>query len=99
MIEVLINFGSEMNAIQPSFARKLDLYACEINIGVQRIDGNKLEIFGIIIAFFLIKNKDKKSYFFEETFPLANISMNIALEILFFTLSNVRVNFTDLELR
>lgn len=38
-----------------------------------------------------------RSRFFEETFLLANISIDIALGIPFLTLSNVGVNFTDQE--
>lgn len=53
----------------------------------------------MVIAFFLIENKDGKSCFFEETFLLTDINMDVAFTIFFFTLSNVKVNFTDLELR
>lgn len=61
----------------------------------QRIDYNKLESFDMIIAFFLVGNKNKKSSFFEETFLLADISINITHKMLFPTLSNIEINFTD----
>lgn len=62
------------------------------NVGPQKIDGNKLKIFSMIIAFFLLENKDGRSRFFEETFQLVDINT-------FFTLSNVEINFTDWKLR
>lgn len=43
--------------------------------------------------------KNKKSCFFEETFLLANISMDITYGLLFFILNNIEVNFTDWKLK
>lgn len=81
--------------MQPSFVRRLGFCIHKTNIGAQRIDGNRLEIFVIIIAFLSIDNKNGKFCFFEKTFLLANISMNVALGIFFLTVNNVKVNFTD----
>lgn len=44
-----------------------------------------LEIEQMVIGLFQIDNKDKKSSFFEKTFLLVNISMDIAFRMLFFT--------------
>lgn len=38
------------------------------------------------MTFFLIENKDKRSWFFKETILLANFSIDIILEISFFIL-------------
>lgn len=46
----------------------------------------------MIIASFQVDDKDGKSCFFQETFLLADVSMDVAFEILFFILSNVKVN-------
>lgn len=43
----------------------------------------------MVIVFFLVDNKDKKSCFFEETFLLADISIAIAFGMFFLILSNV----------
>lgn len=75
------------------FTKKLDLKTRAMDIGAQKINNSKLDIFGIVIASFQIKNKKERSQFFEETFFLADISMNIALRIFFLTLSNVEINF------
>ena len=64
-------------------------------VGTPKIDGSKLYIFDIVIAFFLVEDKEGKLRFFEKTFLLANISMNIALEMLFLILSNIEIDFTD----
>ena len=45
------------------------------------------------MVFFLIKNKNWKSQFFEKIFLLTNISINITLGMIFFTLNNVKLNF------
>lgn len=50
-------------------------------------------MYGIIIARFLLKNSEKKVWFFEETFLLANISIEVILRMLFLTLSNANVLF------
>lgn len=54
-----------------------------------------LEIFRIVIVLFQVDNKDERSHFFEKTFLLTDISMVVVFEILFLTLSNVKVNFND----
>lgn len=69
--------------MQPSLARKLGLHICNTNVDAQKIDGSISEIFGIVIALFQIDHKDKKPCLFEETFPMANMSMDIALKCFF----------------
>lgn len=52
----------------------------------------------MIIAFFSIDNKSKRTWFFEEIFLLADINMDIALEIFFLLLSKTEINFNDCKL-
>lgn len=47
--------------MQPSFAEKLGFYFRKLNVSMPKIDGSRLEIFGIIIAFFLVDCKDRIS--------------------------------------
>lgn len=42
-----------------------------------------------------MKNKEKRSHFFEKTFILAEINMDIILNISFLILSNVKIDFVD----
>lgn len=53
----------------------------------------------MVIISFLVDDINKKSSFFEKNFLLADISIDIALGILFLTLNNVKVNFNNYELR
>lgn len=97
--ENVINLRSKVNAIQTSLTRKLGLRICKTDVNTQKIDGSRLETDKMVITSFYIREKDRKSSFFEETFLLPDMNMNIAFEILFFTLSNVEVNFHNWELR
>lgn len=40
------------NIIKPSFVEKLGFFIQKTDISTQKIDNSKLEIFGIILAFF-----------------------------------------------
>lgn len=79
--------------------RKPGLCICNINVDTQKIDGSKLGTYNMIIALSRVDEKDEKSYFFEETFLLAEIKMDIVFEIRFATLNNVQVNFNICELK
>lgn len=52
----------------------------------------------MVIVFLLIDNKFGIPKFFEKTFVLADVSINVALEILFLILSNTKINFIDCKL-
>lgn len=95
LVEVLINLNSEVNMINPDFIKKLGLRICKTKVGTQKIDSIKLDSFGIVIASFLMEDKQKISRFFEETFLLADISMDIALNMPYFTMNNVEIDFVD----
>lgn len=45
-----------------------------------------------------MKEKKRKSQFFEATFLLANLNIDIALNMLFFTLNNIKINFVNCDL-
>lgn len=98
-IEVLINSGSNNDAMQSSFKKKLDLCICKINVNTQKINSSRLQIYGIVLGLFWVDKKDGKPHFFEETFLLADISIDIAFKISFFTLNNIVVNFNNQELK
>ena len=44
-VRSLLNSGSKLNAINPAFTQKLDLYIQKTNVKAQKIDGYTLEIF------------------------------------------------------
>lgn len=41
----------------------------------------------------------RKYYFFKEIFPLTDISMYVAFEILLFILSNIKIKYNNRKLR
>lgn len=54
-----IDLVSEVNVIFIDFAKKFGLPVCKSKFSTQKIDGLKLDIFDIVIAFFPVE--DKKS--------------------------------------
>ena len=83
----------------PIFIEKLDLIIQSINIIAQKIDGTTFKIYKMIVAVFLIINQVNRVKFFEETFLIANISLDIVCEMLFLTLSSANVDFSKKKLR
>lgn len=99
LVRAFIKFGNEINEIQSSFVKKPSFHIWKIDIRAYKIDSSTLKTFGIVIASFLVNDKKKKSQFFEMTGLLADISIDIALEISLLTLSNTKVNFIDQEFK
>lgn len=91
----LVDLGSKINVMNPNFAKKLGLQVCKTKISAQKINGSKLNTFCMVIAFFSVKDKDKKSCFLEEKFLLADMNMDITLGMLFLILSKVEIVFVD----
>lgn len=98
LMSALIDSNSKVNTMQPAYAKKLDLNIRKTNMEAQKIDNTTLKIFEKVIAAFSIHNKARKVCFFEETFLLADISIDVALRIFFFILSNANIYFTNQEL-
>lgn len=94
-IKVLINFGNEVNIINPAYIKKLDFHIWKIDINTQKIDGSSLTIYKIVISRFQILDELDRAYFSQKTFILANITINIILEIFFLILSNINIVFAD----
>ena len=76
---VLLHSESEVNAMTPIYAAQLGLKARKTNVGTQQIDGLLLAIYGMVITYFYVFNKFGHSRFFQETFLLVNISMEVVL--------------------
>ena len=90
---ILLDSGSEINAIHPAFAKELGLPIRPTDIGAQKINSTMLEIYGMVVAAFSVKNKANQLRFFEETFLVANVSLDLVFGMLFLTLSGVDVDF------
>ena len=68
------------------------------NVNAQKIDRSLLETYSMVIAPFQVLNKLGCFCFFQGTFLLANISMEIVLDMLFSTLSNADIQFIEKKL-
>ena len=94
-IRALLDSGSEVNAMNPDYARKLGLKIRRTNIGAQKIDGSALETFGMVIADFQVENKANRPRFFQETFLVANTKFEVILGMPFLKISNADVSFGE----
>ena len=88
---VLLNSESEINAMTPAYAAHLSLKVRVTNVGAQKIDWSSPATYGMVIATFEVVDKLDRSQFFQETFLLADISMEVVLDMLFFTFNNANV--------
>ena len=82
----------------PAHAAYLGLKVRVTDVGVQKIDGSSLATYGMVIAAFQIVDKLGRSRFFQETFLLADISMEVVLGMPFLSFSNADVQFAEKEL-
>ena len=96
---ILFDSSSKVNAVYPVFAKKLGFFIRLTDVRMQKIDGTILNIYGIVVAAFLVKEKANQIRFFEETFLVANISLKVVLGIPFLTLSGVNVDFLGCKLQ
>ena len=97
-VQALFNSGSEVNAMTPGYASKLGLKVRFIDIRAQKIDGSTLKTFGMVLASFQVKNTLGRARFFQETFLLADLSIEVVLRMPFLTLSNADIKFAQKEL-
>ena len=63
------------------------------NVGAQKIDGSTLETFEIVLASFYVEDKLERARFFQETFLLADFSIEVVLGMPFLTFSNADIKF------
>ena len=92
-IEALLYSESKVSIMSQAFAHQLGLKICKINIGAQKIDGTTLKTYEIVVFTFSILDKDNKERFFEESFLLADVKLDIVLEMPFLIISNANIDF------
>ena len=91
----MLNSGSEVNAMSPTFAKRLGLKTRKTNVGAQKIDGSALETFGMVIADFQVEDKSGRPRFFQETFLVADTKFEVILGMPFLKISNANVAFGE----
>ena len=94
LVQALIDLGSEVNAIHPSFVKQLGFSIRPTDVRAQKIDGTTLDTQGMIVAVFSVVDKANRVGFFEKTFLVANVNPEVVLGMPFFTLSNANVDFS-----
>ena len=75
----------------PVYVAHLGLKVRVTNVGVQKIDRFSLATYSMVITAFQVVNKLGRSWFFQEMFLLADISMEVVLGIFFLTFNNANV--------
>ena len=98
VIKALIDSSNKVNAMTPAYAKQLGLQIRKTGVGAQKIDGLLLWTFGKVIAGFQVEDKLGRVRFFQESFLLAETSLEVALEMPFLTLSNAEIQFAKKEL-
>ena len=98
-VQALIDLGSEVNAIHPSFVKELGLPIRPTDVGAQKIDSTTLNIYRMVVIAFSVEDKANRERFFEETFLVANVSPKVVFGMPFLTLSGADVDFSGRELR
>ena len=97
-MRALIDSGSEVNATHLAYITKLGLCTRKIDIGAHKIDGSYLDTFRMVIADYSVKNKLRRFQFYQKTFLLAIIGLEVVLGILFLTFSKADIWFAEQEL-
>ena len=97
-VRALIDSGSEVNAMTPGYASKLSLKIRPTDVGAQKIDGSTLETSRMVLASFQVEDKLGRARYFQETFLLADISVEVVLGMPFLTLRNADIQFAKKEL-
>ena len=95
----MVDSGNKVNAIHPTFAKQLGLPIRTIDVGAQKNDGITLDTHGMVVAAFSVVDKAIRVRFFEETFLVVNVSLEVVLGMPFLTLSGADVDFLGRELR
>ena len=95
----LIDLGSKVNTIYPSFVKQLGLPIRLTDVEAQKIDSITLEIYGMVVTAFSMVDKANRGRFFEKTFPVINVSLEVVLGMLFFTLNDADIDFSGQKLR
>ena len=90
-IQALIDSGSKVNTMTPAYAKQLGLQTQKTDVGAQKIDGSLLATYGMVIAAFQVKDKLGRARFFQETFLLADTSMEVVLGMPFLIFSNADI--------
>lgn len=83
----------------PIYITKLGFIIQKTDINTQRFDGLALIIYEMVLTSFSVYNKLEKIWFLEETFLFVDTSIRIILKMIFFTFSNLDMQFIEKEFK
>ncbi len=75
------------------FTSELGLIIWKTNVKAQKINGTTLKTYKMIVSTFFVLDKDGKKRFFEESFLLADVKLDIVRKMSFLTIKNADINF------
>ena len=75
------------------FASQLGLKIWNTNIGAWKIADTIFETYKMVISTFTMLNKDGRERFFEKSFSLADVKLDVMLGIFFFVMNNTDIDF------
>ena len=84
--------------MHPAYSTKLGLHARKIDISAQKIDRSYLDNFEIVITDCSVKHKLGWVWFPQVTFMLANIGLDVVLEMLFLTFNKADIRLVERKL-
>ncbi len=82
----------------PTYVAELGFITRKISVRAQKIDSSPLKTYGIVLASFSLQDILRRVWFFEETFFLADTSIEVVLGMPFLTLSNADFQFSTEKL-
>ena len=94
----LLDSYCEINAIYPTFTKKLDLLIRSTDNGGQKINGIILDTYRMILLTISMTDKANQGRFFEETFLMANVSSEVIFGMFFLIFSSANIDFLDQKL-
>ena len=96
---MLFNSKNGINIIYVTFTKKICFFIKLININIQKIDDIILDTYKMVIVAFSITDQANWIIFFKKTSLVANVSLKVIFEIVFFILNNINVDFLEKKLK
>ncbi len=84
---------SGVNIMSQAFAQQPGLKIRKTNVRAQKIAGTTLETYEMVVSTFSVSDKDRRERFFEESFILADVMLDIVLGMPFLTMNNDDIDF------
>lgn len=91
--EIWLDLENKVNAMSQAFAYSFGLKIRKINVRAKKIDGTSLGIYEMVVSTFFMSDINDRERFFEDSFVLADVRLDIVVKMPFLTMSN-----TDVEL-